>query len=470
MSTTFPHAIRKLGATISSVLMLVALAACASTPTISVDDVLAANPSIAELQGALQGPESKMNELLAPVGFANVQSKLDESINAAQGGSIGEADALAGAGLEALNKVKADAAKSADLFREVLEVRVRAEKAGAWQVLPDKASDLDGQLRDAASLVEDGEIDSAKNVRQELLDGYTKLELKSLKEGSVEVARASIASAKDTGAHRRAPKTFKLAEEEMALAKSVLDANREDTERANDHATRATSLAKKSMQISELIEDFDRRDYSREDALLWYQSQLTEIYQPVGELEFDLPNRDIVLGMQGKYAELLLRETVAGIVTQDQQQELAMRDKIEADRRARFEQVQSMFLPEEATVYRQLENVLISAHGFQFPTGRSEFESENFAVANKVIEAIAIFPGSRIVVTGHTDSTGGAETNRKLSQERAANVMKFLNEIGQIPMERLSSEGFGEDRPFASNKTAEGRAQNRRVDILIKND
>ena len=48
--------------------------------------------------------------------------------------------------------------------------------------------------------------------------------------------------------------------------------------------------------------------------------------------------------------------------------------------------------------------------------------------------------------------------------------MKFLNEIGQIPMERLSSEGFGEDRPFANNKTAEGRAQNRRVDILIKND
>ena len=150
--------------------------------------------------------------------------------------------------------------------------------------------------------------------------------------------------------------------------------------------------------------------------------------------------------------------------------ELEMRDKLEAERRARFEQVQSLFLPEEATVYRQRENVLISAHGFQFPTGRSEFESQNFAVANKVIEAIAIFPNSRIEVTGHTDATGSADINRKLSQERAANVMKFLNEIGRIPLDRLSSEGFGEDRPFASNKTEEGRAQNRRVDILIKND
>jgi outer membrane protein OmpA-like peptidoglycan-associated protein len=411
-----------------------------------------------------------MNELLAPVGFATVQSKLDESIKAAQRGSVGEADALATAGMEALTKVNADAAQSADLFREVLDARVRAEEAGAWQVLPDKASALDGQLRDAASLVEDGKIEAAKKTRQTLIDGYTKLELKSLKEGAVEVARATIASAKDKGAHRLAPKTFKLAEEEMSLAKSVLDANREDTERANDHATRATSLAARSMQISELIEDFDRRDYTREDSVLWYQSQLTEIYQPVGALEFDRPNRDVVLGMQEKYADLLLRETTAELVTQEQQEELAMRDKIEADRRKQFEQVQSMFLPTEATVYRQRENVLISAHGFQFPTGRSEFESENFAVANKVIQAIAIFPGSRIEITGHTDSTGGAETNRKLSKERAANVMKFLNEIGQIPMERLSSEGYGEDRPFASNKTEEGRAQNRRVDILIKND
>ena len=197
MSTTCPHAIRKLGARVSSVMLLVALAACASTPTISIDDALAANPSVAALQGALRGRESQMNELLAPVGFATVQSKLDESIKAAQSGSVGEADALATAGMEALTKVNADAAQSADLFREVLEARVRAEKAGAWQVLPDKASDLDGQLRDAASLVEDGKIDSAKNARQELIDVYTKLELKSLKEGAVEVARATIASAKD---------------------------------------------------------------------------------------------------------------------------------------------------------------------------------------------------------------------------------------------------------------------------------
>ena len=269
------------------------------------DDVLAANPSIAELQQALRGRESQMNQLLAPEGLAAVESKLDQSIEAAQVGKVGEADALAKAGLEALKEANADAAKSADLFREVLEARVRAEKAGAWQILPERANEIDDEFRDATALVEKGRIDAAKEVRQALLDGYTDLELKSLKEGAVEVARATIAQAEEAGADDRAPKTFKLAQEEMALAKSVLDANRQDKERANDHATRATSLAKQSIQISELIEDFDRRDYTREDALLWYQSQLKEIYEPVGELEFDVPNREVVLGMQEKYAELL---------------------------------------------------------------------------------------------------------------------------------------------------------------------
>ena len=455
----------------ASLLFLVALGACASTPTVSVEDVLAANPSIAELQGALNDPQAKVSELLAPTGHREVASKLDEAIKAAQSGNIGEADALAAAGLQALKETNAAAAKSGDLFREVLEARQRANKAGAWQILPEKATDLDRELRDAASKVEEGKLDSAKELRQALIDGYADLELVSLKEGAVEMARATIAHAEDNGAADRAPKTFKLAQEEMSLVISILDANREDTDRANQHAIRATSLAQQSIQIAELIKDFDRRDYTREDALLWYQSQLAEIYEPIGEdLPFDEPNREVVLAMQQKYASLLRSESSAELEAMQQQTELEMRERVEAERKARFDQVQSMFRPDEATVYRQRENVLISAHGFQFPVGKSEFESRNFEVANKVIEAIALFPDSTIEVTGHTDSTGSAETNMRLSRERAANVKKFLHEIGQIPESRLSSEGFGKERPVASNETEETRAQNRRVEILINNE
>ena len=82
---------------------------------------------------------------------------------------------------------------------------------------------------------------------------------------------------------------------------------------------------------------------------------------------------------------------------------------------------------------------------------------------------IDIFPDSKIRVSGHTDSTGSDAVNMKLSEERAGKVAKFLTEVGGIAADRITVNGYGESRPVASNETADGRAANRRVEILIEN-
>ena len=76
------------------------------------------------------------------------------------------------------------------------------------------------------------------------------------------------------------------------------------------------------------------------------------------------------------------------------------------------------------------------------------------------------YPNSRIQVQGHTDNTGTAAYNFDLSQRRAVAVSDILIGAG-VPAARLSAVGIGEDRPIASNTTAAGRAQNRRVEIII---
>ena len=76
------------------------------------------------------------------------------------------------------------------------------------------------------------------------------------------------------------------------------------------------------------------------------------------------------------------------------------------------------------------------------------------------------YPNSRIQVLGHTDNTGAAAYNFDLSQRRAGAVAGILIGAG-VPSSRLSAVGIGEDRPVASNTTASGRAQNRRVEIII---
>jgi outer membrane protein OmpA-like peptidoglycan-associated protein len=74
---------------------------------------------------------------------------------------------------------------------------------------------------------------------------------------------------------------------------------------------------------------------------------------------------------------------------------------------------------------------------------------------------------SRIVVEGHTDSTGSAETNQELSMKRAAAVRDALVSRG-VSADRISVEGFGAARPIADNTSQAGRANNRRVEIVLQ--
>ncbi|MBW6507008.1 MAG: OmpA family protein [Rhodobacteraceae bacterium] len=76
------------------------------------------------------------------------------------------------------------------------------------------------------------------------------------------------------------------------------------------------------------------------------------------------------------------------------------------------------------------------------------------------------YPDTRVQVVGHTDNTGSASYNQTLSQGRAGAVAAVLANSG-VPYSRLTTIGRGEDQPIASNLNAQGRAQNRRVEIII---
>ncbi|MFZ1467942.1 MAG: OmpA family protein [Paracoccaceae bacterium] len=84
-----------------------------------------------------------------------------------------------------------------------------------------------------------------------------------------------------------------------------------------------------------------------------------------------------------------------------------------------------------------------------------------------VAASLLKYPNSRVDVIGHTDNTGSAAYNQDLSQRRAVSVANVLRESG-VPNGRLAAYGRGEDQPLTTNLTVEGRAQNRRVEIIIR--
>ncbi len=106
--------------------------------------------------------------------------------------------------------------------------------------------------------------------------------------------------------------------------------------------------------------------------------------------------------------------------------------------------------------------------GVNFETGKSTLTPESETILNGVAESLVANDTIRVQVTGHTDNTGSLALNRRLSRARADAVRTYLISRG-VAESRLTARGFGPDQPIASNKTAEGRAQNRRVELTRLN-
>ena len=102
--------------------------------------------------------------------------------------------------------------------------------------------------------------------------------------------------------------------------------------------------------------------------------------------------------------------------------------------------------------------------GVNFLSGSADLTPASLEILKKVAESLRSWPDVTIEIRGHTDDAGPAETNRDLSQRRSLSVRDYLIRLG-ISSNRLSAVGYGEDYPIADNRTPNGRALNRRVEV-----
>jgi OOP family OmpA-OmpF porin len=113
---------------------------------------------------------------------------------------------------------------------------------------------------------------------------------------------------------------------------------------------------------------------------------------------------------------------------------------------------------------REIKQAFI-LHGVNFKTASAELLEESYFVLEQVFNSLEAYPNVQIEIAGHTDDQGSNEYNMRLSYDRARSVMNYLNMRG-ISADRMVARGYGEERPIAENTTAEGRAKNRRVEIV----
>ena len=164
-------------------------------------------------------------------------------------------------------------------------------------------------------------------------------------------------------------------------------------------------------------------------------------------------------------AELLKQETQAAKRYAQAQAEEAELAKLEAE--LATQEAQSLRMKLNSIATQQTDKGLMMTLGdFVFDSGKATIKEEAVNGFAKIIDFINTYPNNNVRIEGHTDSSGSQQLNQKLSQLRADAVKALLVQNG-IKASIIQTIGMGEDFPVADNNTKAGKAQNRRVEIII---
>ncbi len=170
--------------------------------------------------------------------------------------------------------------------------------------------------------------------------------------------------------------------------------------------------------------------------------------------------------------QLLLESREARARQAEQEAAARLAQAEEAQREAQMSREETLQLQqqlEELQAEQTNRGMVLTLGDVLFDTNEAQLRSSADQTVKKLAEFMREYPDRELLVEGHTDSTGSAAYNEELSGRRADAVRDALVDQGVDP-ERIATEGLGEDYPVASNDSASGRQQNRRVEIVISDE
>lgn len=373
-------------------------------------------------------------------------------------------------------------------FASVLKARTDALKAESDKNVPELWKLAEDRLRSAGEDLEDGDVNDARDGAKEAEDLFRNAELEAIKIAYLVETRKSIQRAEDNDVTDTAPVTLALAKKLVSDCETELNNNRYDTDLPRSLAQRAQYEISHAFFIDKFINDYKNQDRTLESLILDTENELAKIAGLVdAEQKFDNGLTPVADNIASK-VELLIsdKESLTQTVASLEQELKVLKDELSglsAEKsdlagkmerlntiKKKYEAIDKMFSNQEAQILRKENDVIIRLVGLSFDVGQAVIKPENFGLLTKLQKAIKEFPDSKISIEGHTDSFGGDASNLQLSQKRADAVTQYLLANMSIDRSKVSSVGYGETKPIANNETKEGRAKNRRIDLIIHND
>ena len=266
-------------------------------------------------------------------------------------------------------------------------------------------------------------------------------------------ARNAVEIAKSRGADKYAPEVFSKAEGSLQMAENSL-ASKADRNAIISTARQTAQFSEDARILAVQRQEEERIAKEREDAAAKAKGE--------AEAQAAAEAADAKRKSDAEAAEAK-RLSDAEIAAKEQAVQAAQREKQQL--RARLLDQFNRVLPTTDTP----RGLVVNMGDVLFDTGKSELRSEAREALAKLSGIVLNYPSLRLGIEGHTDSTGSANLNQTLSQNRAGAVRDYL--IGQgIDTNSLAAQGFGMGNPVADNGTAQGRQKNRRVEIIVSGE
>ncbi|PLX95726.1 MAG: hypothetical protein C0619_00750 [Desulfuromonas sp.] len=494
-----------------TLLLSLILTGCSGT-TLKVAPVsMSDNPStkIAQLEEALDEARGLQIHVLSPTWYGQAEDYLAKAkAGLTDKDSVGKVLTNVAYGHAHLDRAKEYAQIANTAIAKAIKARELAISAGA-AVFGLDYQRVEDEFIALTSDIENNNLSRAEKNETKVAQEFADLELRAIKENTLGTVRRLLASAEENDALKIAPKTLSEAQKTLEEADQFITKQRYDREKMQEKANHALFLAQRLGQVMMVSNRI--KTMSPEDIALWRENSLHQVTSKLGvrDLRNETPDLQLqsiiesvaslqndiqylkekrqqeniehqakIVQLRGEIDSQMQQIAVLEGESKEAQREreiIALQEKetkarLEAERKFQqlFNEVQELFAEEQAEVYKQSENLVIRLKAIQFPVGKDLIMPENYALLSTVRNAIRTFGEPVVVIEGHTDSTGSAAVNAKLSKDRAEAVRQYFIANGTLADNKVTSIGYGPERPLATNDTPEGRAINRRIDVIIK--
>jgi outer membrane protein OmpA-like peptidoglycan-associated protein len=430
-----------------------------------------------EVEGLIEDARARGAELLSPKNFRTAEQEYAKAVELRdKGKSLKEIKKRLRKARQTVQSVLNNIKLAEVTFATVLPEREKAVAAGAEEHVPAEWTAVEEEFRKAVVGLEEGKVKRAKGMVERLITMYRDVELEAIRVDITGAVRA-LADSIEEEVTPWAPATYRRGVSLIEEADRVLDHDRYAREEAEARVRKAEYELRHAGALTKRISADP--DVDPESVQLEREADLARIAEAIGlELRFDGGVESEIVRLVEEARELsrsnrelsselfTLREEMAE--SQQLKESLQLRLDEERRKKERMSRVQSLFRVSEVKVLRDERNIVLRLVGFTFPAGTSTILPEYFNLLSRVREAIMEFPGSKVVIEGHTDAVGDEALNKALSQSRAESIQKYLVASLGVDPELIRAVGYGEERPIANNQTAEGRALNRRVEVVIQ--